>query len=78
MRNIKITILQIVEIIAFLGCVYVLIDTRFKLNFTNSVIFFVYTIECLQICKIFTKKEKTRISNLICPSCFRIRNSQYY
>ena len=39
MRDIKITILEIVEIIAFLGCVYVLIDTRFKLNFTNSVIF---------------------------------------
>ena len=37
MRNIK--ILEIVEITAFLGCVYVLIDSRFKLSFTNSVIF---------------------------------------
>ncbi len=59
MRNIKITILEIVEIISFLGCVYVLIDTRFKLNFTNSVIFLFILLNVYKFAK-FSRKKKNK------------------
>jgi hypothetical protein len=59
MRDIKITILEIVEIIAFLGCVYVLIDTRFKLNFTNSVIFLFILLNVYKFAK-FSRKKKNK------------------